>query len=104
MSFIQFTAYDIQKDDQGDTRIVNGDIVVAPSDAAHQRAIILSPLGNYRFAPTVGVDIYQFLNTVGTLDEAKQLIQQQLEQDGYQVISIDFTPDHQLNVTAKRVQ
>lgn len=104
MSFQEFTAGDLDIDDNFDLLIKDGDFVVSPSDDHTQTIIVISSKGSFRFAPMIGVNIYTYLNSTGQADSIKRDIQQQLTLDGYRVDSINFTEDNQIQINAKRIR
>lgn len=104
MSFKKYIVHDLAHDENGQVIIENGDLVVRPSDEAHQLDLVVSAKGSWRFNPTVGVDIHKFLNSSAVVDEIYQNIQEQMTIDGYSVKEINLTTDGQLSIDAKRIK
>lgn len=108
MSFQEFKAKDIELDGNFDLVIKDGDLSTELSDDQHVNLIIVSAKGNFRFAPTVGVDILSFLNSTGKADLLRRNVQEQLVLDGYRVDSIDFEEQNskldKINIKAKRIR
>jgi hypothetical protein len=104
MSFTVYIAKDIAHTEDGKLIIEDGDIKVEESDNIHQKDIIISHRGDWRFKPHVGVNIFQYLNSSGAADEIRQSIQEQLTRDGYKVESIMLTTEGQLTINAKRIR
>jgi len=104
MSFEIFIAQDIILDSNNDLLVEQGDFVVSSSDDRHVNLIIVSNKGHYRFNPTIGVNAFSFLNSVGQADALKRSIQEQLSIDGFQVEKIDITENGKININAKRIR
>lgn len=104
MSFIKHTVRDIEHDEEGKIVVIDGDLVVSPSDDAHITDLVISSKGSWRFKPIIGVDIHQFLNAISPADEITQAAQQQLSADGYKVDGINLTGQGLLNIKAKRIK
>ena len=108
MSFQKFTAKDIAVDEDFDLKIEGGDLVVEPSDDRHVNMILISARGNFLFNPTVGVDLFSFLNSTGQADVLRRDIQEQMTLDGFRVDDIQFSEENDklgsININAKRIR
>lgn len=79
---------DILLNDDNVPVVINGDLVVGPSDSQHVKHILEAAPGHFRFAPAIGADVPSSLN--GLLDGSmRQSIQLHLSIDGYKVKSIE---------------
>lgn len=106
MSFVPFVAKDIGLDENDDLKIANGDFVIVNSDGQHVKDIVFSAKGNWRFAPLVGVDIGQFINSTGTNINARirKKITTDLERDGYTVNEIEIKENEPIKIDAVRIK
>jgi hypothetical protein len=78
---------DFLSDASGDLLVQNGDLVVGPSDQQHIEDIISSAPGWWKQFPAIGVNIFQFLNSVGQEQTLEKQIILQLQSDGFTVTS-----------------
>ena len=65
-----------------------GDFIIRDSDVAHIDNIVGTNAGEWKQYPLLGVGIINFLNGAAGLQVAKRQIQDQLENDGYDVEKI----------------
>lgn len=93
-------------DADGDLLIQNGDFVVGPSDPQHIKDIINSFPGWWKRTPTVGVGIFQYLNSAGQEQTIEKSIKTQLQADGYVVASpeVSFDANGELTIAPNAVR
>ena len=73
----------------GDLLLNGGDIAYGESTLQHQRDILIARAGDYRYAPTVGVGVKDYVND----DDAETLLRsitQQFTADGMRVNRVAF--------------
>lgn len=82
---------DFLQDNDGDILISDGDFVIGDSDNDHIVDIINSNQGDWKEFILCGVGIDAFLNSSGMQLSLKKKITNQLIQDGYGSITVDFS-------------
>jgi len=82
----------------GDLVFINGDIAYGESTLQHQRDILQAHPGDYRYAPTVGVGVQDFVKDDDP-ENMLRAIAQQFTADGMTVNSIVFS-NNKVNVNA----
>lgn len=85
---------DFLLDANGDLAIVDGDLVVGPSDGQNIVDIINSFAGAWKQWPQVGVGILQYVQSGEGANALQQAIKQQLQADGFNVsgVTVAYTP------------
>lgn len=89
---------DILLNTNGDLQIVGGDIAYGESTLQHQRDLLLARVGDYRYAPTIGVGIKDYRNDDDSEDMLRA-IAQQFSKDGMNVKRVAFA-NNKVNVNA----
>lgn len=90
---------DILKDDTGDLRIKNDDIVLGLSDQQHQEDLILDDKGSIKEFPDAGVGAIKFLEAEDPASFLRE-INTQFAADGMDVKRIGFDATGKLNIEA----
>lgn len=92
--------FDILRDSTGDLKIKDGDFVIGESTTQHQTDILLSQKGDFKQWPTLGVGLFNFLLGDDSVDEFKQVVQAEFENDGMEINSLNIKPDGKYNIDA----
>lgn len=96
-------AKDILTDENGDIKILNGDLDFGYSDEQHIEHILIAHKGNYKQHPLIGVGISDYLNSPETLITRRKLekeITLQLETDNAKEIKVNYTNEGTIKVAA----
>ena len=88
MSLVQ----DIKIGDDNDLYL-NQDFIINLSDDNHIADIINSVQGYWKEFPLLGVNLFYYLNSDGRIQEIKNIITTQLQNDGYKLDSLIITQD-----------
>lgn len=78
---------DILQDDDGDIKLVDGDIQFGEATGQHQRTLLQARPGDIRTAPLVGVDLTNYLED-NNPNDMFQAIRTQFARDGMKVKSV----------------
>ena len=78
---------DFRQNTEGDIDLSKGDIRYVESTVAHQRDLIITGMGELKFAPLSGVGIHDFLNDENPADMLR-LVRKKFIQDGQTVNSV----------------
>jgi len=76
---------DYLRDASGDLIIENGDFKKGEATTKHQRTLMLANPGDFKYAPTVGIGIVEFLKDDVDPDEMQSVIQREYEKDGMRI-------------------
>lgn len=83
----------------GDVLCTGGDFAVSDATLQHQKDLLDAGKGEYKESPTVGVGIYEYLNSEDPSDLIRE-IKDQFLKDGMDVNYIKATPE-ELNINAQ---
>ncbi len=82
----------------------NGDFEVGLSDPQHVQDIIQSFKGWWKEFPLIGVGIDFYKGSVGTIQQIKKEIKQQLEFDGYRIDDLEIGEDFEAKISGERIK
>ena len=91
-------------DQDGDLLIEDGDFVVGPSDQQHIEDILVSPQGDWRQHPLLGIGIFNYLKGANdniTRNAVKKRIRVHLAYDNYEVDTLDVSDLSNIDIDAK---
>jgi|SRR5581483_11566772 len=84
---------DIVLDDNNDVEIANGDFVIDDTTETEVESIILSYQGWYKEFPLIGCAAPSYLNSPGDCEALRRQIRIQLQSDGKQLSTFDYSFD-----------
>ena len=90
---------DIRQNTDGDIDLKKGDLSYVESTIAHQRDLLLTGMGDLKFAPTAGVGIHDFINDE-TPASMLRMVRKKYIQDGMTVNSVKKNSSGELEVDA----
>ncbi|WP_297096366.1 hypothetical protein [uncultured Draconibacterium sp.] len=90
---------DFRQNTEGDIDLSKGDIGYVESTVAHQRDLIITGIGELKFAPLAGVGIHDFLNDENPADMLR-MVRKKFIQDGQTVNSVKLDASGGLEVDA----
>jgi hypothetical protein len=90
---------DILMHEFGDVLCMGGDFAIGDATLQHQKDLLDACKGEYKESPTVGVGIYEFLNSEDPSDMIRE-IKDQFLKDGMEVNLIKATAEG-LNINAQ---
>jgi len=96
-------AKDFLFDENGDIIIEDGDFAIGYSDEQHIQDLLFANKGEYKQFPLMGVGIIGFLKSPLDLVNRSKLereINLQLEADGATGVSVVYTEDRNIEITA----
>lgn len=105
MSFFTYKATDYALDENGDLAIVDGDFVLEESDNFHIQDILIAQKGSFRFYPTLGVGLDNFLNSPidsRTKNTLAKEIRKNLEQDNFKLRALIISDALEISIDAYR--
>lgn len=86
----------------GDLLIIDGSLVIGPSDDQNVSVLISASKGEFKHAPALGVGIIDFVKkSSDTSDNLKRRIAVNLKADGYKVSRLSLSPAGELNLDYK---
>lgn len=65
----------------------NNDVDVFESDMAHVKSIINASKGSFKQSPSLGCEVFRYVNSVGRENELARNITLQLRFDGYESVN-----------------
>lgn len=94
---------DLKLDENGDIMFdANGELVtIDNAKDQNQKLLLFTHPGDWKEHPTVGIGLWDYLlGENEDIDELRQTIQSQFEEDGMEVENLDISEDFKLNVEA----
>lgn len=77
----------------GDVIIENGDLKVGDPTFYHVHDLLMAERGFYKFNPTIGISISQFINEEVNSEELIRQVRLGLERDGFKVVKLVLNND-----------
>ena len=90
---------DILQTSTGDVEL-SDDLIRTVATEQHKRDLLLASQGDFKEAPTVGVDCVSFLHDTDPADFLRT-VRKQCERDGMRVDAIDYDTDGTLTISAE---
>jgi hypothetical protein len=92
--------FDYMLNDDLDLQISRGGFVVGESTLQHQKNLLLAVHGEYKQNPLIGVGMINFLDTDSDIQEFKQAVQNEFENDGMTILSMEVQDFTRANIEA----
>ena len=90
---------DILLDADFDLKIEDGDLVFGDGTDQHQHCLLLAAKGDYKQFPSVGVDIFNWLNDDRSEDMMRE-VRLQLTQDGMKINKMEVVYPSNIKIDA----
>lgn len=95
-------ANDILLDEDGDLKIVNGDLALGNAEAQHVDDLVFSFKGEYKEFPLLGAEAQRRLKQRQSLTKLKKAVRKELEDDGYQDVTV-VIQENDIQINAERI-
>lgn len=91
---------DYLRDSNGALIIENGDFKKGEATLKHQHTLLVAHKGDFKYSPTQGVGINDFVDDEGGADELKSIIIDEFERDGMKVNKMFYDSDGEFRIVA----